>query len=64
MPLFVKTEFIKEQYLSNFNLRDKIIQDHIIWVKQLKTKGVNIKSGITSYEDFLFLKDLPHLEEQ
>ena len=45
MPFFVKTEFIKEKYLSNYNLRDKIIKDHIIWVKQLKNKGVNIKSG-------------------
>ena len=45
MPLFVKTEFIKKKYLSNLNLRDKIIQEHISWVKKLKTKGVSINSG-------------------
>ena len=45
MPLFVKTEFIKKKYLSNLNIREKIIQEHISWVKQLKNKGVNINSG-------------------
>ena len=45
MPLFVKTEFIKKEYLSNSNLRKKVIQEHISWVKRLKIKGVNINSG-------------------
>ena len=45
MPLFVKTEFIKKKYLLNINLREKIIQEHISWVKKLKTKGVSINSG-------------------
>ena len=45
MPLFVKTEFIKRKYLSNFDLRNKIIQEHISWVKELKNKGLNISSG-------------------
>ena len=45
MPLFIKTEFIKEKYLSNLNLRKKIIQDHINWVKTLRDKGININSG-------------------
>ncbi len=45
MPLFVKTEVIKEKYLSNLNFREKIIQEHISWVKKLKTKGVSINSG-------------------
>ena len=45
MPLFIKTEFIKKKYLSNLNLRKKIIQDHINWVKSLKKKGLNINSG-------------------
>ncbi len=45
MPLFVKTEFIKKKYLSNLNLRKKIIEEHIIWVKGLKNKGLNINSG-------------------
>ena len=45
MPFFVKTEFIKRKYLSNFDLRNKIIQEHISWVKELKSKGLNISSG-------------------
>ena len=45
MPFFVKTEFIKRKYLSNFDLRNKIIQEHISWVKELKNKGLNISSG-------------------
>ena len=45
MPLFVKTEFIKKKYLTNLSIREKIIQDHICWVKRLKNKGVKINSG-------------------
>ena len=45
MPLFVKTEFIKKKYLSNFNFKEKIIKEHISWVKKLKTKGVSVNSG-------------------
>ena len=45
MPFFVKTEYIKNKYLSNLNLKKNIIQEHISWVKSLKDKGVNINSG-------------------
>ena len=45
MPLFIKTEFIKKKYLLNLNLRRKIIQEHIEWVKRQKKKGLNISSG-------------------
>ena len=45
MPLFVKIEFIKKKYLSNLNYREKIIQEHISWVKKQKTKGISINSG-------------------
>ena len=45
MPLFVKIEFIKKKYLSNLNLRNTIIQEHIYWVKTLRDKGININSG-------------------
>ena len=45
MPLFVKTEFIKKKYLSNLNFKELIIQEHISWVKKLKTKGVSVNSG-------------------
>ena len=45
MPFFVKTEIIKKEYLINKNLKNKVINDHINWIKKLKQKGVNIKSG-------------------
>ena len=45
MPFFVKTEIIKKEYLIKKDLRNKVIYDHINWIKKLKQKGVNIKSG-------------------
>ena len=45
MPFFVKTEIIKKEYLIKKDLRNKVINDHINWIKKLKQKGVNIKSG-------------------
>ena len=45
MPFFVKTEVIKQEYLINNDLKRKIINEHIDWIKKLKKKGVNIKSG-------------------
>ena len=45
MPFFVKTEIIKKEYLINNHLKRKIINEHIDWVKKLKTEGINIKSG-------------------
>ena len=45
MPFFVKTEFIKKEYLINNYLKRKIINEHIDWVKKLKKEGINIKSG-------------------
>tara|TARA_Y100000991_G_scaffold5202_1_gene4160 strand:+ start:242 stop:541 length:300 start_codon:yes stop_codon:yes gene_type:complete len=45
MPFFVKTEIIKKEYLINSDLKRKIIKEHINWIKKLKKKGVNIKSG-------------------
>ena len=45
MPFFVKTEIIKEEYLNNNNFKRKIIAEHIHWIKKLKKKGLNIKSG-------------------
>ena len=45
MPFFVKTEIIKKEYLINIDLKRKIINEHIDWVKKLKKEGINIKSG-------------------
>ena len=45
MPFFVKTEIIKKEYLINNDLKRKIIKEHINWIKKLKKKGINIKSG-------------------
>ena len=45
MPFFVKTEIIKKEFLNNNDLKRKIINEHIEWVKKLKNEGINIKSG-------------------
>ena len=45
MPFFIKTELIKKEYLIQKDIRNKIIYDHIQWIKNLKGKGINIKSG-------------------
>ena len=45
MPFFVKKETIKKKYLINHDLKRKIINEHIDWIKQLKKEGINIKSG-------------------
>ena len=45
MPFFVKTETIKKEYLINHDLKQKIINEHIDWIKKLKKEGINIKSG-------------------
>ena len=45
MPFFVKTEIIKKEYLTNIDLKRKIIKEHFDWIKKLKKDGINIKSG-------------------
>ena len=45
MPFFIKTEIIKKEYLINHDLKQKIISEHIDWIKKLKKEGINIKSG-------------------
>ncbi len=45
MPIFIKTELIKNKYLIQKDFRKKIINEHIIWIENLKRKGINIKSG-------------------
>ena len=45
MPIFIKTELIKKEYLIQKNIRKKIINEHIKWIENLKRKGINIKSG-------------------
>ena len=45
MPIFIKTELIKKQYLNQKDIRDKIIDEHIKWIKSLRGQGINIKSG-------------------
>ena len=45
MPFFVKTEIIKKEYLTNNDLKRKIINEHIDLIKNLKKEGINIKSG-------------------
>ena len=45
MPTFIKTELIKKEYLIQDDIRNKIIKEHINWIKKLKKKGIDIKSG-------------------
>jgi len=45
MPFFIKTEIIKKEYLIDYDLKQKIINEHIHWIKKLKKEGINIKSG-------------------
>ena len=45
MPIFVKTEILKKEFISNSKLKKKFIDKHILWIKDLKKAGVNIKSG-------------------
>ena len=45
MPIFIKTELIKKEYLFQKELKKKIISEHIKWIENLKRKGINIKSG-------------------
>ena len=45
MPIFVKTEIIKKEYLTKKDIRNKIIKEHIIWIKRLKDEGIKIQSG-------------------
>ena len=45
MPIFVKTEIIKKEYLIKKDIRKKVINEHIQWIKNLRRKGINIKSG-------------------
>ena len=45
MPIFIKTELIKKEYLIQKDIKEKIINEHIQWIKNLKKKGINIKSG-------------------
>ena len=45
MPIFIKTELIKKEYLFQKDIRKKIINDHQKWIEDLMNKGINIKSG-------------------
>ena len=45
MPVFIKTELIKKEYLIQKDIRKKVINKHIQWIENLKRKGINIKSG-------------------
>ena len=45
MPIFVKTEIIKKEFISKNKLKKKLIDKHKLWIKELKKAGVNIKSG-------------------
>ena len=45
MPIFVKTEIIKTEFITDKKLKNKLIDKHILWIKELKKAGINVKSG-------------------
>jgi len=45
MPIFVKTEIIKKEFINDKKFKQKFIDKHILWIKELKKAGVNVKSG-------------------
>ncbi len=45
MPIFVKTEIIKKEFISKNKFKKKFVDKHILWIKELKKAGVEIKSG-------------------
>ena len=45
MPIFIKTEIIKKEFISQKKFKKKFIDKHILWIKKLKKAGINIKSG-------------------
>ena len=45
MSIFIKTELIKKEYLIQNDFRNKIINEHINWIKKLIKEGIDIKSG-------------------
>ena len=45
MPIFVKTEIIKKEFISNNKFKKKLIEEHKLWIKELTKAGFNIKSG-------------------
>ena len=45
MPIFVKTEIIKEEFICKKTFKKKLIDKHKLWIKELTKAGVNIKSG-------------------
>ena len=45
MPIFIKTEIIKKEYLNQKDIRKKVINEHIQWIENLTRQGINIKSG-------------------
>ena len=45
MPIFVKTEIIKKEFIGKNKFKKKFVDEHKLWIKELKKAGVNIKSG-------------------
>ena len=45
MPIFVKTEIIKKEFINNQNFKKIIIEKHIRWIEKLNKAGIKIQSG-------------------
>ena len=45
MPIFVKTEIIKKEFITDNKSKKKFVDKHICWIKKLKKAGIKVKSG-------------------
>ena len=45
MPIFVKTEIIKKEFITDNELKKKFVDKHKLWIRELKKNGVNVRSG-------------------
>ena len=68
MPFFVKTEIIKKEYLINNDVKRKIINEHIDWVKKLKKEGKFFDNFFTAKGSLMYSpnanKDLKNLDRK
>ena len=42
MSIFIKTEIIKKEFIGTNKFKKKLIDEHKLWIKELKKAGVNI----------------------
>ena len=51
MPIFIKTELIKKEYLIQKDIRKKIINEHIKWIENLKKNDNELCNNIDTLKN-------------